>query len=511
MYWLVTVAGCANPPAPGLVFVRDGVIAPAGDGQTGRPLGGDRVLVERPWTPGETVRSGTVTAVAPATPECVELWSVRLGNVDRIVASGGEPPDTSLAFSPGATRLAIGAYTGEVLVADGWTGEVIARRTLPEAIVKAVAWSADGSTLYAAEQSADATLHALDPATLADRWTISLSDYVGRSAPPAGDDLYGVYTLPGTFGLTVVDGDLLVSAVHGWVDATGRHNRSRLLRLHPDGTFVVGWPADGAADATLFYPRVDGDLVAVPVGRSAEGPPPDLPIDGVQLLDLGTLAPRGSVRAEPLKPWFDRVFIWEAADVDERADLVVAGLGDGRLLGWHLDGKPRFAVDLGVPTTTGGVPIAASIGQALVAGDRVLTLTGATSIPYGAADPSLRPPSAHPNANALFAVDLDGKLAWTWRGPHDLQGMSLSPNGRTLVVGAGPRRSDERRDLFGALVFRLDGDGSGDDRLRTFCATAAPVFFRQGVTDDGRIAVAEHPWLAADGTVQGAYRVTVLR
>ena len=85
------------------------------------------------------------------------------------------------------------------------------------------------------------------------------------------------------------------------------------------------------------------------------------------------------------------------------------------------------------------------------------------------------------------------------------------PDGRRLVVGAGIRSTDERRDLFGALVFRLDGQGAGRERLEVTCSTSSPVFFRHTVVDDGRVAVSEVPWKLDDGAVAGAYRVTVLR
>jgi hypothetical protein len=81
-----------------------------------------------------------------------------------------------------------------------------------------------------------------------------------------------------------------------------------------------------------------------------------------------------------------------------------------------------------------------------------------------------------------------------------------------MVVGAGSRSSDARRDLYGALVFDLEGQSrSGEQRLQTFCATESPVFFRQAATEDGRIAVVEHPIADEDGSIRGAYQVTVLR
>jgi hypothetical protein len=119
---------------------------------------------------------------------------------------------------------------------------------------------------------------------------------------------------------------------------------------------------------------------------------------------------------------------------------------------------------------------------------------------------------AHPNENALWSYGLDGQRRWTWTGEHRLEGIEQSPDGDELVVAAGPRETDQRRDLYGALVFDLDApEGSGAERLRALCATEGPAFFRPALSADGRVAVAEHPFPDGAGGVAGAYRVTVLR
>ncbi len=508
--WFVVWLACSPAPVPDATFVRGAVVVSAAG--EGREVGGGRSLVSVDWKPGD-VKFG---ATAPERPECVALFSVPLGDVTAAIAAGAEPPDTALAFSPDGSRVAIGAYTGEVVIADGFTGAVIARRVLPEALAKRVAWSPDGAVLYVGDQSPDARLYALDGATLADRWVVALAEDVGHSPAPAGDDVYGVYQLPGVFGLVVApDGDVLAVAVHGWNDpALGYRNASRVYRFAPDGARRAAWPADGVADATLMTLAWDGPggALAVPVGRSAAGPAPvDLPVGGVLVLDAATLVPRATFALEPLRPWFDRVFVWDALGVSVARDRVVAGTGDGRVRAWRLaDGSVAADLAPGVPVDAGGVPLAASVGFAAIVGDEVLALTSGTSIPFGAADPALRPPRAHPGENTIGAWSTEGEVRWTFQGPERLAGLAVSPDGSALVAGAGLREADERTDLFGALVFRLGGVGSGAERLVTTCPTEGPVFFRMAVADDGRIAVAEHPLKHGD-VVTGTYRVTVLR
>jgi hypothetical protein len=507
-----TPAPPASPPAE-LVFVRDAVIAPAG--ATGQVLPDGRVLVDQPWTTGQPVAVGGAEGVAPRRAECVPLYQQDLGDVQRLIAMGGGPPNTDLAWSPDGSRLAVGTHTGEVLVLDGWTGEVQARQRFAETMVKHVAWSPDSGTLYAAEQSPDANVMALDPATLAARWTLRLADIVETTAAPSGEDIYGVYDLPAAYGLHVLDGgDLVLSALHSWTDEAGvARNRSQVLRVTPDGRIAAHWP-ESPADATLKHPQVSGDRVAVIVSRSADGPPPaDLPLGGVQVLSLPDLVPIRRATTPPLAPWFTKANIWGALDIDARSGRLLMGFGDGRVRVLEDDGTDALLLSTGAPIMAGDVPIHASIGWGLLHGDRALFTTSGTHIPWGAASPETRPPSVHPSENTLWAYDMNGELAWSWTGGQAIQGITLGADGRHLVAGAGDRETDSRRDLYGALVFDLEGAPvrSGDDRLRAFCPTEGPVFFRQALSADGRLAVAEHPYADEDGAVKGAYRVTVLR
>jgi WD40 repeat protein len=504
----------AAAPAARLVFLRDAILTAPGAG--GRTVGGGREILERTWTPGEEVTAGGRTDPAPARPECVPLFSQVLGDVDSLISRGVATPGTALAWSPDGNLLAVGSYVGEVLILDGWTGEIRARRSLAETMVKQVAWSPDGRTVYAGEQSPDAYVHALDATDLSPRWSFALSDDLESSPPPAETDIYGVFTLPAAYGLIVLnDGDLLVAGMHSWTTgADVKRNLGRLYRLSPEGEVRVRWPSGAPADATLRYPRVDHEagLVAFPLGRTASGPAPaDLPIDGIQVLNLETLEAHASFVNEPLKPHFQFASVWEAIDIHDGRVLV--GFGDGRAQLVPLAGGDRITLELGTPIISGEVPIAAAVSWGEFTHDGGLVVnTGTSNIPWGSDVTASRPPVAHPGENTVWAYDRDGQLRWNWQSEAMIQGLSLSPDGRWLVMGGGPRQSDARRDLFGAWLFRLEGEGSGADRLEVVCPTGAPVFFHHAMTDDGRIAVSEVPYKnEAGGRVLGEYRVTVLR
>jgi hypothetical protein len=488
---LLLLAACADPQPPAVVsFVRGGVVS-------------DGVFTPREWHPGDTVDG----VVAPRAPECVPTLSVELEDMSRLAAMGAPAPAAAVAFSPDGKWLAIGSDAGSLRVVDGETGAVRAQKRLAEGAVRQVVWSADGGTLYVGEQSPDANLEAVDPTTLAPRWTARLAEDLETSALPPTDDVYGLYSLPGVYAIRVLaDGDLLVSGAHGWTGADGkRRNRTRLYRYAPDGTRRGAWPATGPADAVLLFPAVRGDTALFGVSRSADGPAPaDLPIGGLVALDLGTMTPKWTHLFPVLAPYFDAVFLWEATGLGD--DFALAGLGDGRAFLFDGAGNVLRTLTPGVPVLTQGVPISASVGFGAVVDDAAYFLTTDTNIPWGSADPSARPPAAHPAQHTLHAVRRDGTPLWSWQGDHAVQGVVPSPDGALLLVGAAERSSDTRTDLFGALLFdRASG------ALVTSCSTEGPAYFRPvWAPDGGRIAVVESPFVA-DGAVRGAYRVTVFR
>jgi hypothetical protein len=488
--------------APLLHFVRGGIVHGA-------------EFEAHPWEPGTTVEWEGVAWTAPERPECVPLFHVPLGNVARLVASGQGPPNTALAFSPDGSRLAVGTTLGEVLVLDGWSGAVTSRRTVAEALAKEVAWAADGGTLYVGEESPDAFVKALDPGTLADRWTVRLADVVGSSTIPKGADVYALYTLPTVSAiLPLPSGEVVVVARHGWPDEAGvQRNASAVVLLDGDGVVVRRFPAE-AADATFLHAHASPSFrwLALSIGRSAAGPnPADLPIGGVLALALPSLEPVARVVADPIRPAFTSTFVWDG--VGARDDAVLAGFDDGRVLVRSLPaGDPLGETSMGAPILAGDVPVYAGIGWARFAGEGFVVATSGTRIPWGAADPARRPPATHPSERTIAGRTLDGEPVWSFTGDGELQGLTVSPDGDELVAGQGDRETDHREDLYGALVLTLEpGAGSGDERLAATCPTAGPVFFRHAITADGRVAVVEHPFVDGNGDLQGAYQVTVLR
>lgn len=510
--------GCAGapptPPEPP-AFVRGGLILPAGSAE-GRAVAEGRVFSPRAFAPGEALRwrgpSGSGEATAPQDLDCGAFFSLDLGELRAAVARGAAAPDTALAFSPDGERLAVGTALGELWVLDAWTGAVLARRQLAETLVKSVRWSADGRTVYSIEQSPQAWLRALEPGDLRDRWRLKLADRVGESAPPAGEDIFGVYSLPTAYGLSVsADGSLLLAAAHGWSAEGQRQNLSQLLRVSPAGEVIDQWPAEPIS-ATLLNPALDpsGGALLVVASRSADGPPPAAPpLPSVLQLDAAPLGLRAAHQAQPLAPWFKQSDVWQAIDIDLAQDRIAIGYADGRV---HLrDGAGALLAELspGAPVLAGEVPIAASVGALRLLPGQLVFTTSYTQIPFGASAPELRPSAVHEAENTLWSVHLDGSHGWRWQGGHRLEAMAAHPAAPLLAVAAGERTADARRDLYGVLVFDL----SDPDRheLLQRCPTEGPVTFAPAWAPDGRLAFVEHPWRSAEGEVGGAYRLWVTR
>ncbi|MCB9684446.1 MAG: hypothetical protein H6738_05435 [Alphaproteobacteria bacterium] len=483
MLWLLANACSPSEPALPEVRVRRGVVRATGPG---RPLADGRFLADDPG-------DGLVA--------CIRLFSVDLPAPGDLVALGGASPDTALAFSPDGERLLVGATGGVVLVLDAWSGEVLARRALAETAVRAVAWSADGGRVWAAEQSPDAAVLALDPSDLATVASYDLAAEVGTAAP-APDDLYGLYQLPSVSGLhPLPDGSVLALGTHGWDTPEGRRNASRVLRLRVEGDRLVpvaAWPAEGAADVVLGASDLRGQRLGIALRRSASGPAPtELPVDGVLELSLPDLRVTDAIRFAPT-PGFDQVFVWDALALVDGG--LVVGTGDGRVIA-HVGGEERETA-LGAPRDP-ALPIAASVGFLRSVGADVWAVTSRSWAP-GSTDPETRPGRLHPDERVVARFHREGATLVErnlYRSPYDVGGIAVGP--AEVAVAAGPRQ-DARTDLFGALVFDVAG---GDPVV---CATEGPAYHALALAPDGRVAVAEVPWLDG-GSVRGGYRVTVLR
>lgn len=490
------------------IFLRDGILLGVSEGKTEF---WER-FVPLKWSPNETVVFNDQSMIAPDRASCETVFQIQLGDASRLSSLGIEA-NTDIAFSPDEKYLAIGTHLGDIWVVDSYTGALQAKGHFAEGMVKFVRWSNDGATLYAAEQSPDANLYALNPKDLSTQWTVSLADIVESSPLQAGEDVYGVYSLPAAYGLDVLEnGDLIVTAAHGWGPfGGGRRNLSQVLRLNPQGKITHRWP-EAPASTIMKHPSINEETeqIALILSRSAdEEEPVNTPPRGVQFLSLTDLSPLNHLAPQPLDPYFSTADIWDAFTLKES---LLMGLVDGRVLNYTPDGKSVWEITPTTPMMAGDVPIHASIGWGDWLNDGVIFTTSVTYIPFGAAVSEQRPPISHPQANRLVVVDQLGEEVWSWSGAPLIQGLSIRADGNEVMVGGGNRQGDYRRDAYGGYIFdSTPRDVSGERRLLTHCATEGPVFFRHALASDGRVALVELPAKTASETLFGTYRLSVMR
>ena len=452
------------------------------------------------------------------------LWEYPLGDISFHVRAG-HTPDSFVRFSPNGHLLAVGTLKGDLLVFESASGRLLFRKRVPEAMVKRVAFSPDGKTLYYGEQSPEGAVCALRVPHGRLLWCFSTAGDVLRGEPPAPGDVYGVYRLPGIYRLKVLSGgDLLVLAVHSWYDRGVRAWRrlSRLYRLSPEGHIRWAYPTSGPAPVTIIYADSDplGHRVALvaltpseyPPDRRNPGPPPGsfVVLDGKDGTEIfGYSIP-------PLRPYFDRVSAWESVAVSPAGRFAALGTGDGRLFLFDLKRlRLHRTLSLATPIVLGGFPVSASLGYGLFGPRGILyVISGESTLPYGMPLSVDRPAGPHPAARTLWAIDPEsGRILWRFTSPVRLQGLSVDREGRTLAVCTGAfRRKNLSVRQFGVLTFDLKREDGGLSRLSGYFPTAGICFFHLAVSPDGSlVAAVESPWRDELDRLFGRHRLLLLR
>lgn len=512
------------------------------------------------WQPGETYQLRLpahgaapvqqASVVAPLRPSPHLICRFKLENINRAAATG-TTPDCVVKFAPDNRHLAIGSFGGHLRIADAWTGEIRYDRRLAEGMVKQLAWSPDGMTLYVGEQSPEGSLWALDCRPLmalstdADSarqlrttyarlrlsriWSVRLADRLQTSRPP-GDDRYGVYSWPAAYDLHVAaDGRLLVAGAHAWTANGKLQRRSVVYCVTPDGQIAWTWPATDALPCALNGIGVDAAgsraLVFIPspsatedVRRSANA---EEYAARLVLLDGHTGAHLAELPIAPLTPYFDRVESWKSTTVAADGRRGAIGLGDGRAMSYNINSQdallePAHPFALGTPRLVGRTPIAAAASYVRFLGDRLYLQTQNTHIPFGNSAAAQHAPSPHRGANTLTAADHDGRVAWRYRGPYALTGhwtdAGLHGPPRWLVVTCREAPGAAEPGQFGFLLFDLARPGGGEDKLMYHYPTVGPVTVDADVSADGRlIAITECPTTTPDGRdIYGEFQVHVV-
>ncbi|MCB2188019.1 MAG: PQQ-binding-like beta-propeller repeat protein [Deltaproteobacteria bacterium] len=533
---------CGDRPAPRLdaYFVRDGLaLAPAGQAawrllQGGQvvlaagskgvvALPGGRYLAPVPWRPGESFRleagGQSLELFAPQRPSPLLVCTVELENLRPHGSQMGDAPDTEVCFSPQGDRLAVGTFTGRLLLVRVPSGEEVWSRKLPEGLVKRLAWGnlAGRQVLYVGEQSPQGLVYCLDAADGAEIWRFDASRVLGRGSL-AGDRRHAIYNLPGVYDLRVLpDGDLLLVATHGRFQGENFRHDCRVWRLGgTDGQVRWRWPreANFPYGITWVGASAKGETLAF-MSFNTFGPQVAGPFqDGtLYCLDGSRGRERWRYQVPPLKPYYSRVGAWQAVSVSPRGRGILLGLNDGRAMLFDAAAGargPRWELPVGAPLMVGDLPVGAPVSYARLSDEAAYLVTPGTTIPAGM-QTDQRTPQPHPHARHLFAYDWQGNLLWQHQTQGAAQGLALSPTGREVAVGVGASPAADDRNEFGLSLFRA-GPARGKGPLLYHFATNGPAYYRLAISAGGRyLALTESPFTRDEGkTVQGSYRVLVI-
>ena len=522
---------------PGVVYVRGGVVVDHPDARIkpmrkNAPLPGEPVLLGSTatsprffpvaWVPGQRFEvdiggKKPFMSIAPFDAWPFKVATFPLGDVGDAAASS-EIPDAEVAFSPDGKLLAMGSFEGKVKVVRVPTGEVVLEKDLAEGLIRRLAFSPDSSTLYVGEQSPDGYLYAIGLSGGVQLWRIRMADDVESSRPPPAEGRFGVYSLPGVYGLKVLsDGRIVASGLHSWTTAAGKKKqKSRLFVIDPSGQVSWKFPEKGPLDMNLLHFDVDAAGSHLVFATTRHSPAPNsarIREGGVYNLDLATRTLLWGVHFDPLKPWFNDVFMWESLSITPDGGAVVVGLGDGRafLLGGQ-DGKVLQELRPGTPIDLGGIPVTTPVSFTAATVRGLYLQTNDTNLPSGTTDKTSTPSAPHPGAGTLMALGRDGTPRWQYRGEGVGSGIIPSADGRYLMMPIANRRADNRRDLHGFLLFDLDRPEPRAFEPLFHYNTEGPSFFRAALSPDGLwAAVVETPAPLPDGTLYGTYQVHLVR
>lgn len=460
---------------------------------------------------------GIATPSLPCVLDRIELEDVSFH------VRGRWQPDTYVRFSPDGRLLGIGSYGGRMRMWDVVNQKLLWNEKVAEGIVKRIDFSPDGKQVYFGEQSVDAFIYSADTYTGEIAWRFRMADDIETSRPPAKDDPYGIFRLPGPYTLkTLQNGDVLVLGIHAWNDDGSLKDMtrlSRIYRLSPKGEVRWAFPRNGPLPMTVIYMDADakGERVAFLVTEKGAQHIEKLPFDEGTMVVLDGLSgsPIWSYNFEPLTPFFDSVRFWESISVAQDGGRASVGLDDGRTLLFDLNQfQVQATFDFGAPISISGVPVSASATYNHLASNGVAYFQTGTSTVRSAStmDHVVAPPGPHPNATMLTAVKPNGEVAWRYRSGHTFQNFWTSADGRWLLTSV--YRDDNRfgREA-GAMLFDTQRKGGGSAKLAYFYQVEGIPHFHADMARDGSaFALVETPYRdSKTNRIVGAYRVHIVR
>lgn len=530
---VAALSGCRSRQASHVLFVRDGIVvtncasrpqmltpAPIRPGPEPSPLPGDAWFFPFPWKPGQLLSVQGTTVMTPQRPEAYAVARVDLERVRPGTVTGGGEPDACLAFDDAGRLLAVGSFGGYLRVYSVPEARLLWQRRFPEAMVKRVAFSPDGTRLYAGEQSPDGLVYGLAADSGRELWRLRLADDLLTSRPARPDDYFAIYQYPAAYGIRVDNGDMVyIGGFHSWRENAEPRHLSRLYAIDgATGRRKWVFPSDGPMprNVNCFDVTRNGRFVALAAYQS------EPPGKGDPYLQAGLYVLAGETGAllhrfelKPIAPFFQSVPIWHALSLgpdDTSPDAGprgILGSMDGRL--FRLADSQVTEVNLAAPVEVSGIPIHAGVGWSAASARHLFALTDGSLIAPSALGKGQSVQARHPGTDTLSCYDMTEGLEWQYQLVNTAQGVVASRDAEVVAVTTQQAFTVADPNDYGLTLLDVTGDQVGAGRVIFRYQTPGPIV-ASAISPDGRwLAVVEFPVVLADGlTTVGRYRVHLI-
>lgn len=420
-----------------------------------------------------------LTELEKVDPKSITKWNQTMGDIK---------------FSPDGQYLVVSSEGGKVRVIETKTNKVVYQQGLGIGFFKTIAFSADSKLLYIGESSPDGYLYCLSLPEGKRVWQY-------RTAGDLQNNL-AKESYPGINNIVLDQkGHLYFTA--GRSEKMGPSQREYIARIYAldakTGKVLWKFPSKENLDTNSYWVDTDsqGKYVAFSTMNFNNAEKERYPGGSIYLLDGQEGKELWHHTVAPVVP-FKKTAIWYNPAVSSDGKYLGVLTSDGR--GYLLDnqGKILWEHSISTPKEVNGIPIYATGTHAYFVNNSLLF---ATTNSFDASKSKYDLPVEHPNANTVFAYDLQGNLLWKWQAKGYMERQNFTQDGKYMVCPVAKNFRTKDLAIHGVYLVDISQGQQGKvEVVKTYHpATKGPIISAD-ISGDGKyIAGLESPVLLADG------------